>query len=57
MGRIRERFPEVFAPLSEADAEAVETGVESSVVAGWEPTTDAVQWISDGLTGDCCTDR
>ena len=51
MGRIREQFPEVFASLNEADARAVETGVQSSVLEGWEPTAEDVQRVADGVTG------
>lgn len=48
----REAFPTVFDGMSDADAKRVVSSVHSSVLSGWEPSTDAVQRTADRILRD-----
>ncbi|MGP5591180.1 hypothetical protein [Corynebacterium variabile] len=48
----REAFPTVFDGMSDADAKRVVSPVHSSVLSGWEPSTDAVQRTANRILRD-----
>jgi hypothetical protein len=51
MGKFREQFPQYFALIDDAEAEALEFAIANEALENWEPTEDDIRDLCEATAG------
>jgi hypothetical protein len=52
MGKFREQFPQYFALLGDAEAEALEFAIANEALENWEPTEEDIRDLCAATAGN-----
>lgn len=56
MGELRDKYPQHFAILGEARAQALEFAIANNVLEGWEPDEDDIRDLCEATAGHLSDD-
>jgi hypothetical protein len=57
MGELRDKYPQHFAILADARAQALEFAIANNVLEGWEPNEDDIRDLCEATAGHLSDDE